>query len=155
MFFRLLLQDLLFTRSGFFVNPARASPDLFVEEGGRLKLKDPLSMAVCLMTGIVTECCIVSEGMSGPPDSAKPVHKVCIAPFRQEFRRDTTVWGRVLGFYTISCAVSEEGIAFTTRPKSSFFASGEFFYLVSHDLYNVDVQVGLHNHLLERQDLGL
>lgn len=139
MFFRLLLRALLFTRSGFFVNPARTSPDSFVEEGGRLKLKDPLSTAVCLMTGIVTECCVISEGMSGPPDSAKPVHKVCIAPFRQEFRRDTTLWGRVLGFYTISCAVSDEGIAFTTRPKSSFFASssGEFFLPCSCDLYNV------------------
>lgn len=127
----ILVRALIFTRSGFFVNPARASPDAFVEEGGRLKLKDPSTTAVCLMTGIVTECCIISEGMSGPPDSAKPVHKVCLAPFRQDFRRDTTLWGRVLGFYTISCAVSYEGIAFTTRPKSIFFASGEFFYLVS------------------------
>jgi hypothetical protein len=140
MFYSLLVRALLFTKSGFFVNPARAPLDVFVEDGGRLKLKGPLSTAVCLMTGIITECCIISEGMSGPPDSVKSVHKVCIAPFRQDFRRDTTAWGKVLGFNTISCAVSDEGIAFTTRPKSTFFAasSGEF-YLFPYFciLYNV------------------
>ena len=119
----------MFTKSGFFVNPACAPLDVFVEDGGCLKWKGPLSTAVCLITGIITECCIISQGMSGPPDSVKSVHKVCIAPFHQDFQHDTTAWGKVLGFNMISCAVFNEGIAFTMRLKSTFFAAslGEFF----------------------------
>ena len=80
-----LLRALLFTKAGIFVNPARAAPDVFVAEGGRLKLKDPSSVAVCIMTGIITDCAIVSEGCTGSPDNEKTVHKISIAPFRQEF----------------------------------------------------------------------
>jgi hypothetical protein len=135
----LLVRALLFTRSGFFVNPARLSPDEFVEEGGRLKLREPSSTAVCLMTGVITECSVIAESLAGAPDNAKAVHKVCIAPFRQDFRRDTTLWGVVLNFYSMSGAVSAEGIAFTTRPKSAFFPSSScewslvFLCILSYD----------------------
>jgi hypothetical protein len=61
------------------------APDIFVSELGRLKIKEPSSMAVCLMTGIITDCAIVSEGFTGP-ENKKTVHKVSIAPFRQDFR---------------------------------------------------------------------
>jgi hypothetical protein len=74
-------------------------------------------MAVCLMTGIITDCAIVSEGFTGP-ENEKTVHKVSIAPFRQDFRRDTTMWGKVLNFDNISCAVSTEGVSFTTKPRT-------------------------------------
>lgn len=113
-----LLRALLFTRSGIFVNPARAAPDVFVAEYGRLKLKEPSSVAVCIMTGIVTDCAIISEGCTGGPDNEKTVHKISLAPFRQEFRRDTTMWGKILNFDSLSCAVSTEGISFTTKPRT-------------------------------------
>lgn len=113
-----LVRALLFTKSGIFVNPARAAPDVFFAEHGRLRLKDPASIAVCIMTGIVTDCAIVSEGFTGGPDNEKPVHKISIAPFRQEFRRDTTMWGKILKFDNISCAVSTEGLSFTTKPRT-------------------------------------
>jgi hypothetical protein len=113
-----LVRALLFTKSGFFVNPARASPDDFVAEAGRLKVKDPSSMAVCIMTGIVTECALIGEGYTGGPENVKTVHKVSLAPFRQEFRRDTTLWGLILGFESVSCGISAEGLSFTTRPKT-------------------------------------
>jgi hypothetical protein len=101
-----------------FVNPARVTPEVFVADFGRLKLREPSSVAVCIMTGIVTECTIVSEGWSGGPDNEKAVHKISIAPFRQEFRRDTTMWGRILNFDNISCAISTDGISFTTKPRT-------------------------------------
>jgi hypothetical protein len=113
-----LVRALLFTKSGVFVNPARAAPDVFFAEHGRLKLKDPASVAVCVMTGIVTDCAILSEGFTGGPDNEKAVHKISIAPFRQEFRRDTTMWGKILNFDNISCAVSTEGLSFTTKPRT-------------------------------------
>jgi hypothetical protein len=113
-----LVRALLFTKSGAFVNPARAAPDVFVAEHGRLKVKEPSSVAVCIMTGIVTDCAIISEGSSGSPENEKMVHKISIAPFRQEFRRDTTMWGKILNFDSLSCAVSTEGLSFTTKPRT-------------------------------------
>ena len=113
-----LVRALLFTKSGFFVNPARAAPDVFIAEHGRLKLKEPSSVAVCIMTGIVTDCAIISEGCTGGPDNEKVVHKISIAPFRQEFRRDTTMWGKILNFDSLSCAISTEGLSFTTKPRT-------------------------------------
>lgn len=113
-----LVRALLFTRSGIFVNPARVAPDIFVADFGRLKLKEPSSVAVCLMTGIVSDCAIISEGCTGGPDNEKIVHKISLAPFRQEFRRDTTMWGKILNFDNLSCAISTDGISFTTKPKT-------------------------------------
>ncbi|KAF8800969.1 hypothetical protein BYT27DRAFT_7245428 [Phlegmacium glaucopus] len=113
-----LVRALLFTKSGFFVNPARASPNVFVADAGRLKLKEPSSVAVCIMTGIVTECAVISDGYTGGPDNEKTVHKVSLAPFRQDFRRDTTMWGKILSFDNLSCAISTEGLSFTTRPRT-------------------------------------
>ena len=94
------------------------SPNVFIAEAGCLKVKEPLSMAVCIMMGIITECAVISDGCTGGPDNKKVVHKVSIAPFRQEFRRDTTMWGRVLKFNSLSCGISTEGISFTTRPRT-------------------------------------
>lgn len=113
-----LIRALLFTKSGIFVNSARACPDVFIAEYGRLKLKEPSSIAVCIMTGIVTDCAIISEACTGGPDNEKPVHKISLAPFRQEFRRDTTMWGKILNFDNLSCAISTEGLSFTTKPKT-------------------------------------
>jgi hypothetical protein len=87
------------------------APDVF-EADGRLKLKEPSSIAMCLMTGIV------SEGFTGGPDNNKIVHKISLAPFCQEFRQDTTMWGKVLKFDNLSCAISTDGISFTTKPKT-------------------------------------
>jgi hypothetical protein len=113
-----LVRALLFTKAGVFVNPARAAPDVFVAEGGRLKLKEPSSIAVCIMTGIVTDCAIIFEGTTGSPENEKTVHKLSLAPFRQEFRRDTTMWGKILNFDSLSCAISTKGLSFTTKPRT-------------------------------------
>jgi hypothetical protein len=113
-----LIRALLFDKSGIYVNPARVTPDVFATEYGCLKLKEPSSVAVCIMMGIVTDCAIISEGYTGGPDNEKTVHKISLAPFRQEFRRDTTMWGRILNFDSLSCAISTEGLSFTTKPRT-------------------------------------
>ena len=125
-----LVRALVFTKSGIYVNPARVSPNVFVAEFGRLKLREPSSVAVCIMTGIITDCAIISEGITGGPDNEKTVHKVSLAPFRQDFRRDTTMWGKILNFDNISCAISTEGISFTTKPRTlsaPIFASSRMY----------------------------
>jgi hypothetical protein len=119
-----LVRALLFMKSSFFINPACASPDLFVGEQGRLKLTKPSAVAVCTMMGILTECAIVSKGFTGSTDNIKTVHKVTLAPFWQEFRHDMTVWGKALSFYSMSCAVSVDGVLFTTQPKVNVYGSG-------------------------------
>ena len=132
-----LIRALLFTKSGMFVNPARVSPDVFVAEFGRLKLQELSSVAVCIMTGIVTDCAIVSDGYTGGPDNEKTVHKISLAPFRQEFRRDTTMWGKILNFDSLSCAISTEGLSFTTKPRTlsaPVFPSSCMSHLVSVSL---------------------
>lgn len=117
---------------------------MFVADFGRLKLKEPSSVAVCVMTGIVTDCAIISDGCTGGPDNEKAVHKISIAPFRQEFRRDTTMWGKVLNFDNISCAISAEGLSFTTKPRtlsapvfsSSGMSSFSVFCCISYLLFS-------------------
>ena len=101
-----------------FVNMARVSPDVLVSEFGRLRIKEPPSVAICIMTGIITDCAIVSDGFAGGPENGKTVHKVSIAPFRQDFRRDSTMWGKTLFFDNLSCAISTEGVTFTTKPRT-------------------------------------
>lgn len=132
-----LVRALLFTKSGFFVNPACASPDVFIAEAGRLRLKKPSSVAVCIMTAIITECAIISEGYTGGPDSEKIVHKVSLAHFRQEFHCDTTMWGRMLNFDSLSCGISADGLSFTTRPRTTsapMFTSSSSMFLQNNIL---------------------
>ena len=85
------------------------------------------------MTGIITDCAIISDGTTGGPDNEKTVHKVSLAPFRQDFRRDTTMWGKVLNFDNLSCAISTEGISFTTKPKTlsaPIFPSSRMYFFI-------------------------
>jgi hypothetical protein len=130
-----LVKALLFTCSGFFVNPACASPEDFVQEGGCLKEKDPSATAVCIMTGVISKCSIVAEGVSGAQESIKAVHKVSILPFHQDFRHDTTFLGIVFQFNAIAGSVSADGIAFTMRPKPLFpvVSSCKLFFVLLLD----------------------
>ena len=66
-----LVRALLFKKSEFFVNPTRMSPDVLISDFGLLKIKEPPSVAVCLMTGITTDCSIIYEGVTGCPDNKK------------------------------------------------------------------------------------
>ena len=74
--------------------------------------------AIGVMLGVVTECFLIEEGVSGAPNASYPVHKVTIVPFAQEMRRDTSVWGEVLGFHVISGATSPLGFSFFTKKKA-------------------------------------
>jgi hypothetical protein len=111
------LKGLLFVRSGYFVNTARIDPSFLSATNRRLTIKDTTTNAVGIMIGITTECNLVEPGNGGPAAAPYPVHKVSIAPFKQEMRRDTSCWGRVFGFRRITGPITENGISFSTRKE--------------------------------------
>jgi hypothetical protein len=83
--------------------------------GNRLRVAETKSMALCVMTGTVTESFLIDSVETGPPNSPYAVHKVTIAPFEQDFRRDTAAWGSLFDFTVIYGTISPSGFGFTTR----------------------------------------
>ena len=97
LFWRSVLSALLFTKSTFYVNTARVDPSLLGVENSRLRIADSKSLAICIMTGTVTESYLKDAAEAGPRHSPYGIHKVTIAPFEQDFRRDMSVWGMKFG----------------------------------------------------------
>jgi len=96
---------------------SRIHPGKLAVDGRRVKIAGSGENAVGIMLGLVTECFLVSEGTGGSALSPYPVHKISIAPFAQEMRRETSLWGQLLGFQVISGTVSGHGMTFSTRKK--------------------------------------
>lgn len=67
------------------------------------------------MTGSLAELFLVTPGSAGPITNQWAVHKITIAPFTQDMRRDTSLWGLLLGFHVIPSNSCEAGFTFTTR----------------------------------------
>ena len=82
---RVFLKALLFVKSGYYVNTARIDPALLVVENSRLRVRDKKSLAICIMTGTLTECFIVDSSEAGPRHAPYPIHKVTIAPLDQDW----------------------------------------------------------------------
>ncbi|SRR6266581_461488 len=81
----------------------------------RLRIVETKAMACCVMTGSVTESFLIASAEAGPPHSPYGIHKITIAPFEQDFRRDTAAWGQLFEFLVISGMISSCGFGFTTR----------------------------------------
>ncbi|KAF8896009.1 hypothetical protein BD779DRAFT_1667885 [Infundibulicybe gibba] len=115
---RSLTRGLLFGKCGFFVNTARIHPKLLTNDGGRLKITvdGRLINAVGIMLGVTTECLLSDTGTYGSLNTYN-VHRITIAPFKQEWRRDVSVWGKVLGFTLITGSHTHLGVSFTTRKQ--------------------------------------
>ena len=112
---RAFVRALLFVRSGQFVNTARVNPALLVVENSRLRLRDKKVLAICIMTGTLTESFVVESCDAGPRHAPYPIHKVTIAPLEQDWRRDASVWGMLFDFHVIVGMLSEYGFGFATR----------------------------------------
>jgi hypothetical protein len=112
---RTIIDALLFTKAGKYVNTARVDTKLLRVVNCRLYVADANAMAICVMTGTVTESFLIASAESGPPHAPYSVHKITIAPFEQDFRRDTAAWGYIFNFHIISGAISPEGFSFSTR----------------------------------------
>lgn len=98
-----------------FVNTARIDPALLYVESSRLRITGTKNLAVCLMTGTLTESFVIEACESGPRSSPYNIHKVTIAPLEQDLRRDMSVWGLLFGFHLIAGAMSPMGLSFATR----------------------------------------
>jgi hypothetical protein len=109
------LQALLFVKSGQFVNTARVDPALLVVENSRLRIRDKKTLAICIMTGTLTESFVIESCDTGPRSAQYAIHKVTIAPLEQEWRRDVSVWGMLFNFDVIVGMLSENGFGFATR----------------------------------------
>ena len=109
------LKALLFVKSGYYVNTARIDPALLYVENSRLRVRDRKSLAICIMSGTLTESFIVDSCETGPRHAPYPIHKVTIAPVEQDWRRDVSVWGLLFNFHVISGMLTESGFSFATR----------------------------------------
>ena len=109
------LKALLFVKSGQYVNTARVDPALLFVENSRLRIRDKKSLAVCIMSGTLTESFVVESCEAGPRTAPYPIHKVTIAPLEQDWRRDISVWGMLFNFRVIVGMYSEAGFGFQTR----------------------------------------
>jgi len=110
-----VLKAILFTKSGSYVNTARIDPTLLRVDNSRLRIADSRSLAVCIMTGTVTESFLLASAEAGPRHSPYAIHKVTIAPLQQDFRRDTSTWGLLFDFHVITGLISPAGFGFATR----------------------------------------
>ena len=98
-----------------YVNTARVDPDLLHVVNTCLHIIKPKAMALCVMTGTVTECYLITSTEGGPPQVPYPIHKISIAPFKQDFRWDTAVWGKLFDFHVVLGMISPARFSFTTR----------------------------------------
>jgi hypothetical protein len=103
------------------VNTARIDPRKLYIVGPCLHIASdgdtkPL-MAYCVMTGMVTKSFLLMPTESRSPHLVFINHKLTIAPFEQDFRHDTAIWGQLFGFHVISGSISMGGFSFTIRAE--------------------------------------
>jgi hypothetical protein len=122
----------MFVCSTPYVNTACADSQLLYVENRRLRLKDKKCLTIGIMTSMVTESFLLSSCESGPRNSPYQVHKITIAPFDQDMRRDVSMWGQLFQFHVIAGMVSPLGISFTTRGegKGESWKNGLLFSVV-------------------------
>lgn len=112
---RSFLKALTFCQSGQYINTARIDPALLYVENSRLRIRDKKTLAICVMTGTLTESYLIGSLEAGPRHSPYSIHKVTIAPLEQEMRRDASAWGLLFDFRVITGMMSPAGFGFATR----------------------------------------
>jgi len=125
-------------KSGQYVNTARIDPALLVVENSRLRIRDKNTLAICIMSGTLTESFVIESCEAGPRHSPYSIHKVTIAPLEQEWRRDVSVWGLLFDFHVIAGMLSESGFGFATRGegKGDGWKNGTLFNLNLQEFYS-------------------
>jgi hypothetical protein len=90
-----------------------------------MKIAATKRLAVGIMLGVVSACFILDDAIVGSQSSPYSVHKITIAPFTQEMRRDSSVWGLAFGFErSVPGPMGAGGFSFSTRKKSEPPAGG-------------------------------
>lgn len=124
---RSLLKALVFRQSNQYINTARIDPSLLYVENSRLRIKEKKCMAICVMSGTLTESYLVDSCDAGPRHTPYSIHKVTIAPFEQEMRRDASVWGMLFDFRVITGMMSPAGFGFATRGEGKGDGYGKWY----------------------------
>ena len=112
---RSFLRGLLFVKSAHYINTARINPDDLYVDNYRLRVREGRSLAVCVMSGTVTESFLVAACESGPRHAPYSIHKISIAPLEQDMRRDVSVWGLLFQFHIAAGMMTPMGFGFATR----------------------------------------
>ncbi len=132
-----------FSHYGAFVNPSRAPLGTICLMNRKASISN--ETAVCLMSGLVTECLLYDSAVLGASISVSVVlcslillstfsyclggykgasgvhggkrqHRLCIKPFQQFWRRDQTVWSVAFDLpFGESTCISDSGVSFPTR----------------------------------------
>lgn len=103
---------------------ARLHPRLLRCVGNRIRLAGDNINAVGVMNVVIQDSCLLQTGTTG---MANTVHKIVGAPFSQEWRRDISVWGLILGFDSVSGGYDHNGITFATRKLDEANTESGFF----------------------------
>lgn len=83
---------------GQYVNLAWTDPkDLYVDEC-HIKNIDGKKLSIGMMTGTVTESFLFTPVQGGPDNDPWTLHRITIMPFTQDIRRESSLWGLLLGF---------------------------------------------------------
>ena len=127
---RWILKAPMFTQSGVYVNTSHVDPAQLYINNQCLYLSDKKCLAVGIMTGTVTESFLVDSAEAGHHTSLFQVHKVTIAPFKQDWRCDASLWGLLFKFSIVSGASLQQGFSFSTcgKGKGDTRHSCEFFF---------------------------
>jgi hypothetical protein len=105
----------MFVKSGQYMNLAQADPkDLYVEECC-IKNLDGKKLSISVMTGTVTESFLFTPVEGGPDYDLWILHRITITPFTQDIRRETSLWGLLLGFKLIRGLTGPCGFSFMTQ----------------------------------------
>lgn len=67
------------------------------------------------MTGTLTESYLIEPSEAGPHNSLYSIHKVTITLLEQEMHQDSSVWGMLFDFQTITGMMSPLGFGFTMQ----------------------------------------
>jgi hypothetical protein len=127
---RRLLSGLNFESHRCFFNPARVSPSVFLNNKGRLYIKDSRSIAVLVTTGAVASCNLIAPAHGGTTTAPSRVKNISLYPLRQEYVRTASCVGTVLGAKSLYGPVSGGTMTFSTRKDGA--ATGESVLSVSN-----------------------
>ncbi|SJL08158.1 uncharacterized protein ARMOST_11521 [Armillaria ostoyae] len=111
-----LLEYFKWTSYGSYVNLGRLAYSILSLEGRTACMGD--SPAVCMTVSLVTECLLFQPAtpMGFGGNVGKRVHRLRIMPFHQWFRRESTMWGLLVGLdFTETTCLSDRGVSFPTR----------------------------------------
>ena len=111
---RSFLRALLFVKSVHYVNTAQIDPDDLYVDNYRLCVHERKLLAICMMSGTVTESFLIAACESGPRHAPYSIHKISITPLEQDMQHDVSVWGLLFQFHIAAGMMTPMGFGFAT-----------------------------------------